>query len=114
MSVFPPECVQEINGKFYLLGVVGESVKQAGNLYKANWNYTGLNAMNIAGTFLLLAVLLAAEVKNKQSRSVGTNTVESLLNSTDACDNGEPLGSGCEMEEDEFGKEILEEKNMMQ
>eukprot|EP00957_Ditylum_brightwellii_P012361 933436-Ditylum_brightwellii.AAC.1 len=44
--------------KLYLFGANCDSVGKEKNLYQVNWNFTGLEAMNISGTYILSAVML--------------------------------------------------------
>eukprot|EP00957_Ditylum_brightwellii_P096802 7371895-Ditylum_brightwellii.AAC.1 len=49
------EACFEVNSAF------GDIFKKSSSLYQVNWNYIGLKPWNIASSYLLPAVLLAAD-----------------------------------------------------
>ncbi len=88
-------------------------MKKESNLYKVNWNFTGLKPMNIAASYLLPAVLLAADVNTPKVTFDETKEIDVLFNTPDGNSEGDPLGSDIECDGDDSNEEFCAKERHM-
>eukprot|EP00957_Ditylum_brightwellii_P029419 2223784-Ditylum_brightwellii.AAC.1 len=100
MDTFPEEPIQVIEGKSYLFGVFGDSFGKENNLCQVNWSFTGLKAMNILGTYILSAVVLAIDIEKIKGTKDDSDVIENFFWKSDANNIGEPLSSDCKADND--------------
>jgi len=58
--------------------------------------------MNMAGDLILAGIFLAKELKIKDQVNICNQTFDNFFKQKDIGDDGDPLGSDCEVEDDKF------------
>ena len=101
LESFPSDALHNQNDKLYLKGVVGECTVKSGNLYKIDWNFTGLKSMNVAGTYILSGILLANQLSQRREIDHEKEIMQKFFNKSELFHDGDPLESDVEMDDDE-------------